>query len=71
MIRNPQRDALRSTITDVEFAKAMAALDLTSVPPEKRAAAILDHMAGIMIETVVDRSAAIELASARLMRFRR
>ena len=68
LIKNTQKDALKSNLTLDEFAQAMQSLDLLSVPAEKRKRAIMDHLAGIMIESVYDRRAAVELAAARIMR---
>lgn len=71
LIKNTQKDALKSNLTLDEFAQAMQSLDLLSVPAEKRKRAIMDHLAGIMIESVYDRRAAVELAAARIMRAKR
>ena len=68
MIKNMQKEALLSNLSLDEFAQAMQALDLLSIPEEKRKRAIMDHLAGIMIESVYDRRAAVELAAARIMR---
>lgn len=68
LIKNAQKDALTTDMTLDEFAAAMKALDLESIPAHKRRRAIMDHLAGIMIEEIHDRSAAIELAAARVMR---
>ena len=70
LIKNTQKDALTTNMTLNEFAKAMQALDLASIPAENRKRAIMDHLAGIMVEEVHDRRAAVELAAARIMRAR-
>lgn len=66
-IRNPQAEALESTLTPADFGKAMAQLDLSVVPPHKRFAAIRDHMATIMRHTLVDREKAQEVAAAQVL----
>jgi len=67
-IRNNEADRLNSTITLPQFADAMKALDLSSVPQEKRAKAIMDHLMLVMASTVTDRSKAAEIIGARLLR---
>jgi len=62
---NRQRDALKTKITLRDFGKAMAAADLSTVPPEKRKAAIMDALATIMQHTVVDPDAAISIAKSQ------
>lgn len=68
IIKNQQKDALPSSMTLQEFGQAMSALDLQSIPPEHRKAALMDHLAKIMIEKIHDRPMAADLASAYLMR---
>ncbi|WP_138465342.1 hypothetical protein [Poseidonocella sp. HB161398] len=61
LILNSQRHrdthALRSSITPEQLADAMSALDLASIPPHKRPAAIREHLARIMATTILDRHA--------------
>lgn len=45
----------------------MKALNLNDIPPENRRAALADHLASIMIDSIHDRQKAVELASARIM----
>lgn len=45
----------------------MKQLDLKAIPPENRRAALADHLAKIMIDTIHDRRQAVELASARVI----
>ena len=71
LIKNTQRDALPSSITPQELGQAMQQLDLTSIPPHKRKAAIRDHLMRIMADTIHDRSAAIELHAARYLHQKR
>ena len=49
-----KRDSLASSISPQELGKAMAELDLSSVPPEKRAHAIMDHLVHVMVGTIKD-----------------
>lgn len=67
MIINNERNRLPSTISLQDFGKAMAQLDLSSVPSEKRQAAIMDHFATIMKHTVTDPNAVQEIAGAQFM----
>lgn len=69
-VTNREKDALKTSMTLQEFGKAMSALDLTSIPTEKRRAALLDHLARIMMSKIHDRSTAAELMTAYLMRRR-
>lgn len=68
IIKNQQKDALQSSMTLQEFGKAMSALDLQSIPAEHRKAAIMDHLAKIMIQKIHDRPMAADLSAAYLMR---
>jgi len=69
--RNRQAEAIPAKISLEDLGKAMSQLDLSSVPPEKTAAAIHDHLTGIMAETILSPTAAFDLAMARRMRHRR
>lgn len=59
-----KRDNLASDINVHELGQAMAELDLASVPPEKRAMAVMDHLVHIMIGTVQDATERDKLATA-------
>lgn len=63
-VRNIQKEAMPSSITLRGFGDAMASLDLSSVPPEKRRAAVFDHLIYVMSETVTDPAKAHELSEA-------
>ena len=63
-----KRDDIPSDITPVELGKAMAELDLSSVPPEKRHLAVMDHLVHIMIGTITDPNKRTELITAWLAR---
>jgi hypothetical protein len=71
LIKNTQKEVLTTDLSLNDFAKAMQAIDLSSIPTEKRKRALMDHLAGIMIDTVHDRSAAVEIAVARVMHAKR
>ena len=58
------RDNLTSTISLHDFGKAMAEIDLSSVPPHKRMAAITDHLVHIMAGTLTDPDRADALAAS-------
>lgn len=58
------RDNLASTIDPHELGKAMAELDLSSIPPHKRHAAVIDHLVHIMIGTIKDANERDKLAAA-------
>lgn len=64
-IRNAKRDALPSRITPQQLGVALSKIDLDSIPPEKRKAAIMDALATIMQRTIVDRDAAARVALAQ------
>lgn len=57
-----------STISLHDFGKAMSSLDLSSVPPNKRMAATLDHMALIMGSTLTNQDVASEVRASRILR---
>ena len=71
LVRNTQREALTSTLTVDELGKAMAHLDLSTIPHHKHADAIRDHLLRIMAETIHDRTTAVEIHAARHMRAQR
>lgn len=68
---NRQATALPSTLTPHEFGKAMAQLDLSGVPPEKRASAIMDHLARIMGQSLQNPADAALMREARLLHIRK
>lgn len=70
-ILNPEGDAKPSTLTTEEFGRAMSRLDLSSIPPENRPAAIREHLARIMIGSIIDPETRHQLARASLIRNRR
>jgi len=62
---NREAQRLPSSLTPTQFAKAMAQLDLRLVPPERRKAAIMDHLMRIQAATIHDRDAAALIDFAR------
>lgn len=62
---NRERDRLASSLTAEQFAKAMAQLDLSLVPPERRKCAIMDHLMRIQAATIHNRDAAALIDFAR------
>lgn len=70
-VKNAQKDAHPANLTLDELGQAMSTLDLSSVPPEKRASAVLDHLARIMGETIKDPVVASEIRQSRQLHFRR
>lgn len=64
---NKQAEAIPSKISVENFGKAMKQLDLSTVPLEKKADAIKDHLMGIMSENVLSPTASFDLAMARQM----
>ncbi len=69
-IVNKQAEAIPSRISLYEFGKARSELDLSSVPDHKKAAAVRDHLAGIMSKTVLSPTAAFDIEMSRQMRRR-
>jgi len=67
-VKNVQKDALESSITVGEFGNAMKQLNLESVPKEKAAAAIKDHLMKIMGDTIKDKQKAQEIHISRILR---
>lgn len=67
-INNKQADALESNLTTDELGKAMDQLDLSTVPPHKRASAVMDHLMHIMAKSILDKEKANEIHISRLMR---
>ena len=70
LIKNHRKDAIKSRITLEQFAMAMKQANLDNVPPEKRKAAVLDHLFTIMSDTVVDSGLKYEIKSSQLLRKR-
>ena len=64
---NKEKEAHLSKIGVQEFGEAMKKLDLSSIPLEKRADAIKDHLMGIMAETILSPSARFDISMARQM----
>lgn len=67
MIRNQQRDALPSSCSAEELSRALQSLDLPSVPPNKRPAAVLDRVMEVAAGTVTDPAKRHEIAISRLL----
>ena len=67
-IKNPQADALKSSLTPHQFGQAMAQLDLQAIPEHKRKAALADHLAKVVAANIHDRQAAANLTAARFLR---
>lgn len=63
---NRQKEAIPAALSLQEFGKAMAQLDLSGIPKDKRPAAIADHLGRIMAETVTDPVAKRRLIDARV-----
>ena len=70
LIKNHRKDAIQSKITLEQFASAMKQINLENVSPEKRKAAVLDHIFTIMADTVVDSGLKYEIKSSQLLRKR-
>lgn len=68
VVRNPRAEALPSSISEQDFGKAMAQLDLSGIPNHKRRAAIMDHFFRIMEEKIHDRDKAEEIRASRVLR---
>jgi hypothetical protein len=71
MIINRQKDALPCSISTHQLGQAMSQLDLSSVPPEKRKAALMDHFMRIAAASIHDRDKAAEIAASRQLRRQR
>lgn len=54
MISNPQAQAIPSTLSVDEFARAMAATDWQAIPPENRARAMAARITALMLLTTSD-----------------
>ena len=59
-------DRLTSNITPHELGKAMSALDLSTVPPNKRMSAVLAHLNLIMATAIDDRDVANDILNRRM-----
>ena len=69
-ISNRQAEALPSNLTTDELGKAMAQLDLSSVPPNKHQAAVMDHLMRVMADAIHDKDKAQEIHLSRILRQR-
>lgn len=65
MIRNPQAQALPSSITAEEFGRAMASIDWQAIPPHNRKRAMAAHLVSILLATTTDPTLASRLASPK------
>ena len=70
LLKNQRKDAIQSRITLEQFASAMKQANLQNIPPEKRKAAVIDHLFTIMSDTVVDSVLKYEIKSSQLLRKR-
>ena len=69
-ISNRQAEALPSNLTTDELGKAMSQLDLSSVPTNKRQAAVMDHLMRVMADAIHDKDKAQEIHLSRILRQR-
>jgi len=67
-IRNNEKDRHETGITIHDFGRAMAALDLSAIPPENRNAALMDHLAGVMSKTIKDPDISRQIGAAQRLR---
>ena len=67
-IKNREKERLSSSLTLPELGQAMKQLDLSTVPPEKRADAIRDHLMRIVADSIHDKEVAFEIHAARVLR---
>ena len=67
-VSNKQAEAIPSRMNLNEFGNAMKQLDLSSVPEHKHSQAIMDHLMGIMADSITDREKAQEIHISRLLR---
>jgi len=67
-VRNRANDSIESTITKEQLGQAMSQLDLSSVSPENRQSAVMDHLMAVMAETVTDRDKSQEIKASRILR---
>ena len=51
---NKQKDRIQTTCTPQELGRAISAIDLSSIPPENRKAAITERMMEVMLATTED-----------------
>ena len=65
-VTNRQAEALPSNLTTDELGKAMSQLDLSSVPPNKRQAAVMDHLMRVMADAIHDKDKAQEIHLSRI-----
>ncbi len=68
LIKNRQKDQLPSQLTISEFAHAMKQQDLSSIPPEKRKAAIFDHFMTVMANSIRDPETKFEILMSQRLR---
>lgn len=67
-IVNAEKNRLTSSITPEELGQAMAALDLSGVPPHKRFHAIQDHLMRIIANSIHDKTTATDIHASRILR---
>ena len=66
-VTNRQAEALPSNLTTDELGKAMSQLDLSSVPPNKRQAAVIEHLMRVMADAIHDKAKAQEIHLSRIL----
>lgn len=65
MIRNRHKDAIPARCSTREFGQAMAQLDLSGVPPEKRKRAVYEHLMRVMEGEAAFTADRLEIAAHR------
>lgn len=70
-VRNLANERIDATITKEQLGQAMSQLNLKSIPPEKRQAAVMDHLMAVMAESITDRDKSQEIKASRILRYGR
>lgn len=68
IVKNQVADALPSRISLPDLGKAMSQIDISSIPPEKRRAAVMDHLMRITAASIYDSGKAAEISASRVLR---
>ena len=66
-VRNLEAERLTSNINIQELGRAMAKIDLKSIPAEKRQSAVMDQLMRVMADSITDRDKAHEIEISRLL----
>lgn len=65
IVKNAQKDAAPSSMSEVQLGVAMSQLNLDSVPPHRRTSAVMDHFMRVMADNIHDQKLSQKIRDAQ------